>query len=91
MGSPPGTKAVHAFPMDNLDDWSNYVSAVVGRYHKHVRYWEVWNEGNGGFNDGKHTTTDYAKLAVSHLRRREEGRPEREGRLDASPASTPPI
>ncbi|QJW93461.1 glycoside hydrolase family protein [Frigoriglobus tundricola] len=65
MGSPPGAKASHAFPMDNLAGWSDYVAAVVGRYGKHVRYWEVWNEGNGGFNDGKHTTTDYAKLAVA--------------------------
>lgn len=65
MGSPPGSKAAHAFPMDKLDDWSKYVTGVVGRYGKHVRYWEVWNEGNGGFNDGKHTTTDYAKLAVA--------------------------
>jgi hypothetical protein len=65
MGSAPGTKAAHAFPMDNLDDWSEYVSAAVGRYSKHIKYWEVWNEGNGGFNDGKHTTTDYAKLAIA--------------------------
>ncbi|MFT5093675.1 MAG: hypothetical protein ACI93T_002504, partial [Porticoccaceae bacterium] len=65
MGSPHGTKAVHAFPMDNLDDWSEYVSTVVGRYKNHVRYWEVWNEGNGGFNDGHHTTKDYAHLAVA--------------------------
>lgn len=65
MGSPPGAKAVHAFPMEQLDDWSKYVSAVVGRYKKDIRYWEVWNEGNGGFNDGKHTTADYARLAVA--------------------------
>jgi polysaccharide biosynthesis protein PslG len=64
MGSAHGAKGGHTFPMENLDDWSNYVSAVVGRYSKHIRYWEVWNEGNGGFNDGKHTTSDYAKLAV---------------------------
>jgi hypothetical protein len=64
MGSPPGTKAVHAFPMDDLDGWSDFVSAVVGRYGKQVRHWEVWNEGNGGFNDGRHTTSDYAKLAA---------------------------
>lgn len=64
MGSPPGSKSVHAFPMENLDDWSRYVTAVVGRYWKQVRHWEVWNEGNGGFNDGHHTTADYAKLAV---------------------------
>lgn len=65
MGSAHGAKGGHTFPIDNLDDWSKYVSAVVGRYHKHIHYWEVWNEGNGGFNDGKHTTTDYAKLAIT--------------------------
>ena len=65
MGSPPGTKAVHAFPMEQLEDWSEYVSTVVGRYKNDIRYWEVWNEGNGGFNDGKHTTADYARLAVA--------------------------
>jgi hypothetical protein len=65
MGSPPGAKAVHAFPMDDLDGWSGYVSAAVGRYDKQVRCWEVWNEGNGGFNDGHHTTSDYARLAVA--------------------------
>ena len=65
LGSPPGSKQSHAFPMDDLDDWSNYVSTVVTRYKEQVRYWEVWNEGNGGFNDGKHTTADYAKLALT--------------------------
>jgi hypothetical protein len=65
MGSPPGAKAVHAFPMDDLAGWSDYVAAVVGRYGQQVRHWEVWNEGNGGFNDGHHATADYAKLAVA--------------------------
>jgi hypothetical protein len=64
MGSQPGTKTSHAFPMENLDGWAEYVSAVVGRYGKQIRYWEVWNEGNGGFNDGRHTTADYARLAA---------------------------
>ena len=64
MGSPPEAKTAHAFPMDNLEDWVRYVSAVVGRYHKQIRYWEVWNEGNGGFNDGRHMTADYAKLSA---------------------------
>lgn len=64
MGSPPGTKMVHAFPMDDLDGWSAFVTACVERYKKQIRHWEVWNEGNGGFNDGKHTTADYAKLAA---------------------------
>ncbi len=65
MGSSPGDKKSHAFPMDNLDGWSNFVSTVVGRYKNRIHHWEVWNEGNGGFNDGKHTTTDYAKLALA--------------------------
>ena len=64
-GSPPGARAVHAFPMDDLDGWSDYVAAVVGRYKKQVRHWEVWNEGNGGFNDGRNTTADYARLVAA--------------------------
>ncbi len=66
MGSTPWTKAKsHAFPMDNLEDWSRYVATVVERYKNRIRYWEVWNEGNGGFNDDRHTTVDYAKLAAA--------------------------
>jgi polysaccharide biosynthesis protein PslG len=65
MGSAHGAKGGHTFPIDHLDDWSKYVAAVVERYKKHIHYWEVWNEGNGGFNDGKHTTSDYAKLAIA--------------------------
>jgi hypothetical protein len=65
MGSSPGDKKPHAFPLDNLDGWSNFVSTVVGRYKNRIHSWEVWNEGNGGFNDGKHTTTNYANLAVA--------------------------
>ncbi|HEX2973200.1 MAG TPA: endo-1,4-beta-xylanase [Tepidisphaeraceae bacterium] len=66
MGSTPwaGAKA-HAFPMDHLDDWSTFVATVVGRYKDQIGYWEVWNEGNGGFNDDHHTTADYAKLAAA--------------------------
>lgn len=65
LGSSPGTEASHAFPMNDLDDWSEYVSAVAGRYREQIRYWEVWNEGNGSFNDGGNTTSDYAKLAIA--------------------------
>ena len=65
MGSRPGSKSSHTFPMDDLDGWSRYVSTVVGRYKRQIHYWEVWNEGNGGFNDGHHTTTDYARLAIA--------------------------
>ncbi|HEX8912538.1 MAG TPA: hypothetical protein VF796_09275 [Humisphaera sp.] len=66
MGAPRWTNnKSHAFPMDHLDDWSAYVSAAVGHCGDRVRHWEVWNEGNAGFNDGKHTTADYARLAAA--------------------------
>ena len=66
MGSAPWSNAkAHAFPMDNLEHWSGYVSTVVGRYKDKIHYWEVWNEGNGGFNDGHHTTADYAHLVAA--------------------------
>lgn len=65
FGSSPDAKATHAFPMDSPGDWSNYVSTIVSRYKKQIRYWEVWNEGNGAFNDGRHGTSDYAKLAAT--------------------------
>ena len=55
---------VHAFPMKTLPEWSTWVGTTVGHYKDQIRYWEVWNEGNAGFNDGHHTTIDYARLAI---------------------------
>ncbi len=66
MGSAAWTKdKSHAFPMKNLEDWSNYVTASVERYKNQVHYWEVWNEGNGGFNDNHNSTADYASLVAA--------------------------
>ena len=66
MGSVPGSKGgSHAFPMSDLEGWSEYVRQTVAHAKGAVQHWEVWNEGNGGFNDGKHTTVDYAKLAAA--------------------------
>jgi len=55
---------IHAFPMQTLPEWSAWVGGTVAHYKDQIRYWEVWNEGNAGFNDGHHTTADYAKLAI---------------------------
>lgn len=55
----------HAFPMTHLDDWSTYVATVVDRYRSRIHHWEVWNEGNGGFNDNHNTTVDYAALVAA--------------------------
>jgi len=66
MGSTPWIRGgVHAFPMKHLNEWSTFVSTVVERYKNQIHFWEVWNEGNAGFNDGHNTTTDYASLVAA--------------------------
>jgi hypothetical protein len=48
-------------PPRDWDEWSRYVAAVVGRYRRHVREWEVWNEPwSGTFWSG--TTAEYLKM-----------------------------
>jgi len=62
-GSPKwAAPSSHAFAMDHLDDWSSYAYAATSRYKDRIHYWEVWNEGNAGFNDGHNTAADYARL-----------------------------
>jgi len=66
MGSVPwSSEKAHTFPMSDLNAWSNFVAQSVAHYKESIHYWEVWNEGNGGFNDGRHTAMDYAKLAAA--------------------------
>ena len=65
MGSPPGSKRIHAFPVDDLPGWSNFVARAATRYAGVIPHWEVWNEGNGGFNDGHHLAEDYARLVAT--------------------------
>jgi uncharacterized protein (TIGR03437 family) len=33
-------------PPTNLEDWSDYVTAVAQRYKGRIRYYEIWNEPN---------------------------------------------
>jgi hypothetical protein len=40
------------FPIKNIQFWRDYVRGVVERYHSDIKYWEVWNEFNGGFAEG---------------------------------------
>ena len=35
------------FRAKRVEDWQEYVRQVVTRYHKEIRYWEIWNEENG--------------------------------------------
>jgi hypothetical protein len=66
MGSVPwNNEKGHTFPMSDLNAWSNFVAQSVARYKERIHHWEIWNEGNGGFNDGHHTAIDYAKLTAT--------------------------
>jgi hypothetical protein len=37
------------FPIKDMQYWRDFVAAVVGRYYKDIKYWEIWNEFNGAF------------------------------------------
>ena len=64
FGSPKwAAPSSHTFAMDHLAEWgNNYANALTAHYKGRIHYWEVWNEGNAGFNDGHNNTTDYARL-----------------------------
>ena len=36
-----------SFPPQQMGDWAQFVREVVGRYHKKIHFWEIWNEENG--------------------------------------------
>ena len=63
--APWGQGGIHSFPMQNLDDWTDYAAALTDHYKDRIHYWEVWNEGNAGFNDGHNVTADYANLVAA--------------------------
>jgi polysaccharide biosynthesis protein PslG len=55
-------KSTRAFPVKDMQFWRDYVKATVTRYHKGIKYWEVWNEENSpAFNQGG-TPKDYAEM-----------------------------
>ena len=55
----PGT-----LPVNNLEGWSAYVSAVVQHSKGRIKRWEVWNEPPN-FTGKNQTPADYAKIVVS--------------------------
>ena len=66
MGTVPWSgEKPHTFPMSSLEAWSRFIGQSVARYKDHIHYWEIWNEGNGGFNGGNHTAADYGRLAAA--------------------------
>jgi len=55
-------------PIKDMQYWRDYVRATVSRYQKDVKYWEVWNEFNGSFYEGRQgpdKVKDYADLVVA--------------------------
>ena len=55
-------------PIKDMQFWRDYVSETVKRYQKDIKYWEVWNEFNGSFYEGRQgadKVKDYADLVVA--------------------------
>lgn len=61
-GAPSGHCACS--PTD-VADWRNYVRTVATRYRKQIRWWEMWNEADGGFFLGR-TSRNYAERAPEY-------------------------
>jgi len=53
-------------PIKDMQFWRDYVTASVTHCQKDIKYWEVWNEFNGGgFYQGVNKTKEYADLMVA--------------------------
>ncbi len=50
------------FPIKDIQYWRDYVSALVTRYQKDIKYWEVYNEFNGSFAQAQNKPVTYAEL-----------------------------
>jgi hypothetical protein len=59
---PPGS--TFTYPPTNLDDYGDFVAAVVGRYRSKIRYYQIWNEPNLAFEWGEQNinAAAYARL-----------------------------
>lgn len=50
------------FPLKELQHWRDYVTGVVTHCKADIRWWEVWNEFNGGFAVAENKPKVYADL-----------------------------
>jgi hypothetical protein len=53
-----------SLPVNNIESWSGYVSAVVRHAKGRIKRWEVWNEPPN-FTGKDQTPADYAKILAS--------------------------
>lgn len=44
------------------EEWRGYVRATVQRYHDRLKYWEIWNEPDGGFWKPEPNAGQYVSL-----------------------------
>jgi len=49
------------FPLQDMNDWHDYVYMMASRHRGVVKYWECWNEFNGAFAKGG-KVADYVQL-----------------------------
>lgn len=49
-------------PIKDMQYWRDYTREVMTRYKDDIKYWEVWNEFNGSFYQGKNKPKEYADL-----------------------------
>jgi len=61
-------KRTRTFPIKDMRTWREYVKGVVTRYHKDVKYWEVYNEFNSSAFARNATVKDYVQM-VRHARK----------------------
>jgi len=75
MGNAPGWTMA---PPDNLEDYGDYVYAVVSRYKGRIRYYQVWNEPNiyPEWGDQPADPAGFVKLLQTAYRRAKEADPD---------------
>lgn len=53
----------HLVPLyDHPKEWREFVKETVKRYHGKLKYWEIWNEQDGGFWKPKPNADQYVSL-----------------------------
>ena len=55
-------KRTRTFPIKDMRYWRDYVRGVVARYHRDIKYWEVYNEFNSPAFARGATVKDYVQM-----------------------------
>ncbi len=73
----PGNAKIET-PPDNLEDYGDFVHAVVSRYREKVKHFIVWNEPNTAFEwgNGQVNAQEYVRLLKTAYLRAKEANPD---------------